>query len=999
VHGASAELIAALRGYIFRRRALDAGRGLLEGIAGAALLLSLLTIAGAGAQIALSSDQGVLHLSLALSLLVAGPMIVRLARPLSPLKAALALEHAFPYLQDRLATAIDLAERNQPLGSYSQQIIERLTSEARGALRELPLGRALPTRSVRLPALAAACGIALAALSWVLTPDSRADQAGGALRPRRAAGHEAGIGETAGPQLLDLSLTITPPRYSRLPARHVADNLGTVRALRGSRVTVQARVSPSSASANLILDPGGTRSMSAERDGLAMASFTLSRRATWRCLATDGDRQAQTDKFVIIPIADEAPRVRLVRPESDMTLDSPGRIEVAASAYDDYGVAALGIRYRLSDAKRWRSLDLGARPGPAVSAAMRLDLASVGLAPGKELLLRAYATDNDTVTGPKTSLSPTVKIRVRAEDALPADTTALERAQQQEADALTRLREQAQELEGELSELIRGLSTGEASESDLGRVRAELQEAAERLENQAGDLEAAMRQAERQLSLSDMVTPELAEKVQELHKLMSQALDEEMKQALEELQKALSKLDLEQVRFNLERAREAQRRFMDRLDQTLALLKRARLEAELAQLRKLAEALAKRQEGLIERTETMPEGKSAEAREAESKQRRLARDTEPLVEKIARAAEHAQGPSAARQPQQSALAALRLAASQLAEAEAEMTRELRSQLTRAAAELVRDSLHLSQRQEELMSDVERLGQSRSTDLLRDKERIAPLRRRQETLSAAVGKLGRRLDDLARQTPLVDPSFGRDMQAIASDMSQASRELDGAALGEAWDYQQTSLANLNEAAQRLLELGDKMSQASAQMALSEYLKHLRALAQRQQGLNEQTEQRAEGGQKLSDSGPPSLAGLAMEQALIRAALQKLMQAAGRSGQEITDQLGGTPEEMEKVEDDLKGSRVTRETLQRQTRILQKMLDAQRSLYTKKPERSERKAEHAQQYQPPPSPPPLSPSLLHAPPVKAPEASSQETMPAGFEDFVREYFQRLGQGAAQ
>ena len=70
-----------------------------------------------------------------------------------------------------------------------------------------------------------------------------------------------------------------------------------------------------------------------------------------------------------------------------------------------------------------------------------------------------------------------------------------------------------------------------------------------------------------------------------------------MRQALEELQKALKDLDLGRLRLSLEQAREAQRRFVDRLDQTLALLKRARLEAELAQLRKLAEALADRPVG------------------------------------------------------------------------------------------------------------------------------------------------------------------------------------------------------------------------------------------------------------------------------------------------------------------------------------------------------------------------------------------------------------------
>ncbi len=68
MHDASPELIAALRGYVFRRRAVEAARGLLEGIAGGALLLCLLRLAGVPEQMALSSDRAVLHLALATEL-------------------------------------------------------------------------------------------------------------------------------------------------------------------------------------------------------------------------------------------------------------------------------------------------------------------------------------------------------------------------------------------------------------------------------------------------------------------------------------------------------------------------------------------------------------------------------------------------------------------------------------------------------------------------------------------------------------------------------------------------------------------------------------------------------------------------------------------------------------------------------------------------------------------------------------------------------------------
>jgi len=158
------ELMAALRAYVLRRRLVAATRGLLEGVAGAALLLSALIVVGGWAYLTSWGDRGLLWLALGLGLAAAAPAMVRLAAPLPPLGAALALEHIFPYLQDRLATAVDLAQRRERGVSYSERIAERLTGEAVGALRHLPLGRALPTRSVRIPALAAACGMVLVGL-------------------------------------------------------------------------------------------------------------------------------------------------------------------------------------------------------------------------------------------------------------------------------------------------------------------------------------------------------------------------------------------------------------------------------------------------------------------------------------------------------------------------------------------------------------------------------------------------------------------------------------------------------------------------------------------------------------------------------------------------------------------------------------------------------------------------------------------------------------------
>jgi len=103
----------------------------------------------------------------------------------------------------------------------------------------------------------------------------------------------------------------------------------------------------------------------------------------------------------------------------------------------------------------------------------------------------------------------------------------------------------------------------------------------------------------------------------------------------------------------------------------------------------------------------------------------------------------------------------------------------------------------------------------------------------------------------------------------------------------------------------------------------------------------------------------------------------------------------PGEMEKVEGDLRSGRIRRETVERQERILEKMLEAQRSLYTKDQERSERKAERPNAFEPPPSPPPIAPSLLSRPSVQVERGRGSQALPRGYEELVREYYRRLGE----
>ena len=296
----------------------------------------------------------------------------------------------------------------------------------------------------------------------------------------------------------------------------------------------------------------------------------------------------------------------------------------------------------------------------------------------------------------------------------------------------------------------------------------------------------------------------------------------------------------------------------------------------------------------------------------------------------------------------------------------------------------------------MVADVDRLRTLRQADLMRDKRPIEPLRRRQSTLSRAAESLAGRMRELTRQTAALDPSLPRSAEKIAQEMAQVAREIQGADFGGASTRGRQTIMALNKLAERLLESSDDLSQQSAQSALSQYMEQLRDLSQQQQDLAESTGEEA--GRPEGEAPGKSPSQLAYEQELIRRALEQMMQRGEEATQPIADQLGGVPEEMEQVEDELKSGRIERETVERQEEILHRMLEAQRSLYQREEERPERKAERPEAWEPPPSPPALSPSLMRAPKLDIDRGQEARRLPRGYEEMVRDYFRALGEGEA-
>ncbi|MBN1542409.1 hypothetical protein JW992_09710, partial [candidate division KSB1 bacterium] len=199
-------------------------------------------------------------------------------------------------------------------------------------------------------------------------------------------------------------------------------------------------------------------------------------------------------------------------------------------------------------------------------------------------------------------------------------------------------------------------------------------------------------------------------------------------------------------------------------------------------------------------------------------------------------------------------------------------------------------------------------------------------------------------------------------------------------------QSGALAGLNGAMQELSQQMQEMNSqgGGAGLSFEQFMQQMQQMAQMQQGINQESLALSQG----------LLQALAQRQAMSRLAdnqarVRKSMQQLAREANDLSGVLGDPDhlaQEMESIESDLRQERLSRETIERQNRILSRMLDAQKSMHKRETSR-QRVAETGKAYSVS-SPPPLDDD-----PIDAFHNLKHDLLRAKQEGYTEEYWELI------
>ncbi len=614
--------------------------------------------------------------------------------------------------------------------------------------------------------------------------------------------------------------------------------------------------------------------------------------------------------------------------------------------------------------------------------------------------------------------------------------------------------DQAEQLDEQFDELRDEVRNKQRADWEDQRQLEQIERQQQHMEEQVNDLAEQVESMNRTAERNNLLSDETLSLYQELQQVVEEIDSPEFREAMAQLQEAIAGMDLTQIQEAIEQFEFSETQYQQRLERTLELFKNLRAQQSLEEAARRAEELARQQERMEEETaglqqqqetenpadeanapsEQAPETPAGEdetgAPQEPSEQEQLAQRQESAVEEMQqleelmdeaqqRIEEMQHGPARDMQelnrsmqeqdmPRQLMENADQLRSDQLNEAQSgqqrmqQWFRRLQNDLAAMQASMqgaqrqinlaglrraLGDVLTLSQEQEALRKNL--LEHVSNQPSLREDARL------QDALSAGFATVIDSLRSLEKNIPQLSREVQRLSGQALMEMEQATSAMTDRAVGEAGGHQTASMMHLNELALLLAGVLDQLMNQQGSGggdSMQQVLRQMQQMAQQQQQLNQQIQQFLNDlqGNRLGNNMEQRLQQMRAQQQAIRDQLGQVRRNPEARGKLLGD-LDKIADDMEKTLRELETRRVAPQMIERQRQILQRLLDAQRSMQERGRERRReaREGQDMPRAAPPDALPEDPADKLHRDLIRALESGYAPD----FEERIRRYFEIL------
>lgn len=766
------------------------------------------------------------------------------------------------------------------------------------------------------------------------------------------------------PLMKNLRLLLTFPSYTKLSPRYQDDNVGDVNALAGTTIDFDVSLNKEITSAQILYSDSEKVAMNIS--GLnASARIRLIKNQSYYIDLVDSSGIRNTDpiKYTMTVVPDLSPTIQIIEPGKDVDLTEDMRLPILMKISDDFGFSHLKLAYKLISSKYEKpseqftfiNIPLPINAGTQTDVPYIWNLSSLNLVPEDVVSYFVEVYDNDVVNGPKSAKSDTYTLRLPSMEEVFAHA---DKVQEKAIDELKKSLNDVEKLQKEMEDVQREMKKNNMKPLDWQQKKKleDIMKRQEELTTKVDDVTSKLDQMTKEMDQHNVISEQTLQKYQELQKMMQEMNIPEFQQAMKRLQETMKNMTPEMMKQALENFQFNEEQFKQSIERTMELLKRLQIEQKVDELSKRAEEMAKKQEELQKKTENADPKNKEELDRLAKEQEELKKEMEAMQRELAELQKKME-----EFPQDMPLQEMQEAASEMNEAQMQqsmseassmcqggnckgasqmqkkmseqmrkfqkkmdqvkkkMNEKMEREVLNAFRKALQDVLELSKRQEALKNE--------SANLPPNSQQFREGEQAQQQLSEQLSKLANDLMKLSKKTFTVTPEMGKHIGNALKQMQQSMQNMEERQGQEAGYAQQGAMGELNEAAKKIAQA--MQSSSSSQGGGMSLMQQLQQMASQQQSINNGTQSLGQG--QLSQEQRAQMQKLMAQQAALQKSLQQLEEEAKRSqeGNKILGDLNKIAEEMQEVVRDMQQQNVNPETIQRQERILSRLLDASRS----------------------------------------------------------------------
>lgn len=785
------------------------------------------------------------------------------------------------------------------------------------------------------------------------------------------------------PRFDQLTASVTPPSYTGLPVSEYEYPFSEISLYPGSELSFTGitnkpvqfvRINSSRDTLDF------QRTDSVENQFRAVIKPEETDTLTFAMTDEEGLKNKNPFRTILNVQEDQYPVIVIQEPTGTVMKTDPTELEIIYQATDDFGLSRADLTWRhqqaFTEEPQTGSLQL-AKPSNGKVTRYQWDLEQFDLKPRDQLAFSIRVWDNDQIEGAKMSESSEVIVQI------PSLTEYFDELDDQEQDVQSELEEVSDEfnnMENQYQEFLEKLRQNPEGGFEEQQMLEEVQERQQQIDETVKNLNEKFQQLRNEMEQSNRVSDETQQAYRELQQLMEELDDPALREAMEELQRAMENLSPQDLEEALEEVSFNENLYRERLQRTVELFKRLKMNSDLDKLARQYEDMAERMqpkenssleqlsnemetvqedmESVEEQLEQLDSNPPENARERlqelkESSQQQLdstRQEMDQLQEQNENEMENGQNsPSEQIQQQQQ----------QISESLQKEAEKFRSSIQQMSGQQIQVNILALQRSLytllELSKMEEYLAQTVSDTRSRSQGYV-DLARVQQNVNDQFTAVADTLFEVSSEIPGIPNQINRKKEDVERKLSQTIDEMVERSQRGSTVASREALGGINDLTSMVASLLDQLMNqqgggAGSGMTMQQMVQQLQEMSGDQQQLNQQLQEMINDiqGDRLSREQSERLDQMARQQNEIRKQLEELQRrGALDQGDRMLSELQRMMDDMEDSINDMRGGVTDPLMIERQQNILSRMLSAEDAMQ-QRGEEDEREGTSASEFE--------------------------------------------------